>query len=174
MTKTEQYLLMLGNGNIDSLKNLLQNDVIKSNTMKSFKKYLKDSYHMFDGYFSINGKLFICDNFSGIHINNYKMIEHLTYNKNVLDNDIHKKITSIIDIDNLSYTLVEVNVFDLNKQESIIGHMKVSTEKLKQFAYINGDKNLNLLLPDKTYKPVLIVNKNHADDVIGFILPIRQ
>jgi hypothetical protein len=191
LNNVEVMLSLLQNNELEDLKEMLHDECFKKYSFNTdIKKYFKNmaNHNYLNGYFIIDEKIVVCNNFTAYIITENNHILWLLKNKKQLnkENNNNENVKRIEDLlkkifneDLRNNSNITINLFDYkinsNMNDSYVvnvKHMKLNYEYVKLGSIIQNNKLLRLSVNDNPNKPCYILND--IGNIKGFILPIFQ
>jgi hypothetical protein len=193
LNNVEVMYNLLQNNKLEKLQEMLENECFKKYSFNTdIKKYFKNmaSHHYLNGYFIINEKIVVCNNFTAYIITENNHILWLLKNKKQLNNENNNNenikriedfflLKKIFNEDLRNNNEISINLFDIKINSNFndsylvnVQDIKLNYEYIKLACIIGKNKNLRLSVNDNLNKPCYIIND--IGDIKGFILPIFQ
>jgi hypothetical protein len=191
LNNVEVMFKLLEENNLQKLKEMLENECFNKYSFNiEIKKYFKNmaQHNYLNGYFVIDDKIIVCNNFTAYIITQNKHILWLLKNKKQLNNEnneneniknIENLLKKIFNEDLTNNSNITINLFDYkinsNMNDSYVVNvqdMKLNYEYVKLGSIIQNNKFLRLSVNDNPNKTCYLIND--LGEIKGFILPIFQ
>jgi hypothetical protein len=191
LSNIEVMYNLLQNNKLEKLQEMLENECFNKYSFNiEIKKYFKNmaQHNYLNGYFVIEGKICVCNNFTAYIITENNHILWLLKNKKQLNNEnneneniknYEKLLNQLLSEDLRNNSNITINLFDIKINSNLndsyvvnVQHMKLNYEYVKLGSIIQNNKLLRLSVNDNPNKPCYILND--IGNIKGFILPIFQ